>query len=389
MLMEQKNIIHFYQKGGRERKIMIQIAALFLIGCIFLLLKGQDAVTQGKEKKAAILTADHVQVAFDSVGGRVVEKRVEEEELVEIGDVLMILDSTDVDLEILALEAEIAEMDTQILQNNDSIALGYRKVNTIENKTMTEIQRQKAAFEASLISEENSKRNLSRMKSLYEIGGISKSDFERVLTDHEVASHTTNQQKKMLEHLLEGASPAEIQQVLNSSSVHGIYLSEIAESRQGLANETLGVNRLEKQRERLLIKLDRLKVEKERLTLKSPVSGKVVNVLAKNGEMVNPSSPVVVVETKDFYYDIFVSEDQVAKMKTGDSVTGYGIAIQKKVPGKIRFISEAAEFASMRMSRERGQGDLTSFQVRVYTDEVPALLPGMTIEVDINEISAR
>ena len=33
------------------------------------------------------------------------------------------------------------------------------------------------------------------------------------------------------------------------------------------------------------------------------------------------------------------------------------------------------------MTRERGQADLTSYQVRIYMESIPKLLTGMTLEV--------
>lgn len=387
--MSKKEIVELLQKRSKKEKIIMVLTSLFVISCFMLLIKGNDAVTLGQEKKAAILTSDQVQVSFESVGGRVIEKRIMEEQQVKKGEILMILDSTDIDLSILELEAQIAEMEMQISQTNDSIRLGYEKVNTTENKTMAEIRRQKAAMEAASAAEDNHKRNLDRMRSLYEMGGISKSEFENVLTNYEISVRSTSQQKRSLDSLLEGASQSEIESILRSDSVDRIYLSEIDQSRQDLANEGIGVSRLEKQKERLSVQLEVLKVQKNRLTLRAPVDGKITKVIAKEGEMVAPNAPVLHIETKDFYYDIYVAEDQVIGMKPGDSVVGYGVAVNQKVPGKIRFISEASEFASMRMSRERGQGDLSSFQVRVYTEEMSQLLPGMTIEVNINEFLAR
>lgn len=41
----------------------------------------------------------------------------------------------------------------------------------------------------------------------------------------------------------------------------------------------------------------------------------------------------------------------------------------------------APSFADLRMTREQGQADLTSFKMRVYTDQDPQLLRGMTVEL--------
>lgn len=55
-------------------------------------------------------------------------------------------------------------------------------------------------------------------------------------------------------------------------------------------------------------------------------------------------------------------------------------ATDSELTGTVRFATVAPSFADLRMTRERGLGDLTSFQVRIYV-ESPEVLTGMTMEV--------
>lgn len=50
-------------------------------------------------------------------------------------------------------------------------------------------------------------------------------------------------------------------------------------------------------------------------------------------------------------------------------------------------IAAAPQFASLRMSREKGQADLSMFLVRIAMDANADLLPGMTAEVKLDEIT--
>ena len=62
------------------------------------------------------------------------------------------------------------------------------------------------------------------------------------------------------------------------------------------------------------------------------------------------------------------------------------IALMKKareVPGTIRLLTQAPGFADLKMTREKGQSDLTAFQVRIYTEPVEGVIPGMTIGVKL------
>ena len=82
--------------SNKTTKIGIVLLALLLIAGLTLFYSGSDAVAVALEKKEGILTAEQVKVAFDSVGGRMVNEAVQEGQTVKKGDVLMIIDSTDV-----------------------------------------------------------------------------------------------------------------------------------------------------------------------------------------------------------------------------------------------------------------------------------------------------
>ena len=98
--------------------------------------------------------------------------------------------------------------------------------------------------------------------------------------------------------------------------------------------------------------------------------------------MVSPSVPVVLLETKRIYYDIYVSEEQAVNLHEGDEVICTTVAGEKKVPGTIRLLTHAAGFADLKQSREKGQADLTAFQVRIYINPDADVLAGQTVSVE-------
>jgi HlyD family secretion protein len=110
-----------------------------------------------------------------------------------------------------------------------------------------------------------------------------------------------------------------------------------------------------------------------------------LKIIAKQGEMISANTPVILLESKRYYYDIYLSEKQAAQLKEGDSIVGTTVANDRKIAGTIRFITQAPGFADLKMSREKGQSDLSAFQVRIYADAGQGAIPGMTIEVRDNE----
>ena len=141
------------------------------------------------------------------------------------------------------------------------------------------------------------------------------------------------------------------------------------------------VEELQAVRQSLDVSLQQLEVERDRLTLRAPEDGKILSLTYEVGEIVTPSSPAVVLESYRRYFDIYVSEAHVMNFQPGTRVVGYVPALNQTVEGIVRFAQAAPTFADLRMTREHGTADLTSFQVRIDVND-PKVLTGMTIEVD-------
>ena len=89
----------------------------------------------------------------------------------------------------------------------------------------------------------------------------------------------------------------------------------------------------------------------------------------------------MLLESERHYFDIYVSEKEIARFSEGTAVQCFSPALQKTVPGVVALAGAAPDFASLRMVRERGQADLTLFRVRIDVPSAEGLLPGMTLEV--------
>lgn len=149
----------------------------------------------------------------------------------------------------------------------------------------------------------------------------------------------------------------------------------IEEQRQTIANKRHDRESLVQQRNQLQVRLQQLEVQKDRLTLRAPEDGKVLKLLAKQGEIVQADTPVILLESKRQYYDIYVSEKQAVHLHEGQALAGVAVSDGQPIAGTIRFITQAPGFA-----------DLTAFQIRIYTDPGQAVRPGQTIEVTDHEL---
>ncbi len=368
---------------GKSLRMGIVVLVVLFVGGTMLMLMGHDAVSVALEKKEGILSAEQVKIAFENVGGRLVKEAVQESQEVKKGDILMIIDSTDIDLSIERMKTQIAQVEAKINQLNGSIVIGYQKATTTETQTYRLIEQQKMALDAAKSTYNNQKINYNRKRALLASGAISQSELDSATMSLDVALANMGQAQRMLDKMLAGTGEAAKERVLTSGNADNIYLAEIDQQRQELENNKLGVQDYIHQKDNLLVQLKELQIKKERLTLRAPEDGKILRIIAKQGEMISANTPVVLLESKRFYYDIYVDEQLASRLEVGGKIVGSTVAGKRTIPGNIRFITAAPGFADLKMSREKGQADLSAFQVRIYVD--PAnLLPGMTVEVSRN-----
>lgn len=358
------------QKAERTGLLFL---ALLLIGGAVLMYRGNDAVALGAAEKEGILTAEQVKMAFHSVSGRLVKVHVTEGDVVKKGDVVMEIDAKDTELAIKKTKAQIAQLDAQIASTSGAQAVNYLKADNDETQSFRQIDQQRAAVASAQATLRNAQLDYDRKASLVEAGAIAQSQLDDATMTLNVAQAGVEQQQQLLDKLLAGAQ--------DTGATDGIALPTIAQERASAANMSNDVAALESQRQALVVALEELETQKERLTMRAPEDGKILKVLSKEGEMVAAGTPVVLLESNRSYYDIYLSEEQAAGLAEGDEVTGVTVAGKKQVKGTIQLLTQAPGFADLKQSREKGQADLSAFQVRIYIEPTDGVVPGMTIGV--------
>lgn len=359
----------------------IGFIAVLLIGGILLMYNGNDAVAQGISKKSGIVTAEQVKISFQSVSGKIVREAVKEAQLVKKGDILYQLDSTDVDLEIAKTKAQLEQINAAIRSLQGTIQIGYSETSTNETQSRRSIDEQRAAIDSATATLINAQRDYDRSVILYNEGAISKAQLDKDEAALSVSRAAVSQQQEALSRLLGGAE--------DTGDTQSIILPQIEEQRQTVANKVNDRDALLAQRNQLQVQLEQLQVQKDRLTLRAPEDGKILKLLVKKGEIVQADTPVILLESKRKYYDIYVSEEQAIRLQEGQSLWGHSIADGQRIKGRIRYIIQAPGFADLKKTREKGQADLTAFQIRIYTDPDADVLPGQTIEVKTDEFAKR
>ena len=364
---------------SKAKRVGIVFIALFIVAGLVLMYTGNDAVVLAVRQKEGILTAEQVKMSFDSVSGRLVREAVQEGDEVKAGDIIMELDATDNTLALARIDAQLAQIEAQIAGRSTSMGISMQQVGTNETQTFRQIDAQRAGVDSARATQRNSERDYERMTVLYAEGAVSKEALDNAEMRVSVAAAATRQQEEGLARLLGGA--------VDTGYTESLALPTIEQARAAAANMTNDIAALEAQRDALLVQKKELEVARERLILRAPEDGKVLKILAKEGEMVSPSRPVVLLESSRSYYDIYVSEEQVQEIKEGARITGKTIAGDRSVVGTVRLVTKAAGFADLKMTREKSQADLSAFQIRIYIDPTDGVIPGMTIGVSDREFT--
>lgn len=251
--------------------------------------------------------------------------------------------------------------------------------------------------------------NYNRMKSLNDSGAATQADLDNIKNQLDgatiardtaqeqvqiasnqviaaekqvdIAQNGVSQQQTALEKMQAGATSEEREMARVKTDKAKEALSQTTQTRDDVSNGQYNVDLLVKQKQSLEVQLTSLKVQRERTVLTAPADGKITRVVPKIGEIVGSGTPAVVIETNQLYYDIFVDESSIAQFKEGSAVTSHMVALNKDIQGKVKYVTSAPQYTNMRMSRDKGQSDTSSFQVRVNVQRTSELLPGMTVEV--------
>ena len=364
-------------------KIPVIFLLLLFFGSFLIFLGSRnDAVTVAKSIKSGVLTADEINVAFQNVGGKVIKRFVEESQMVKKGDPLMQLEDVDTKLAIDRLQALVDSQRAAVNQEQAAIEITENETNLSELSTWRKIEEVKASLEAAKSARNLASTEFDRQTQLRKTGGNSQSQLDNARNAFVVAKMQVIQIESQLSTLMIGATPEQVSQFEKTQNATGMSLQSITIARQKLENRQNQLAQLKAQLAQGEADLKQLQINYQRLTLKAPEDGKVLKLMFEDGELAPTGAPAVLLETDRKYIDIYVNEKMVNDYQPGTTVTANVIALDKEVKGKVRFATAAPSFADLRMTRERGQADLTSYQVRIYIESIPKLLTGMTLEVE-------
>ncbi|EEQ11786.1 hypothetical protein ymoll0001_35480 [Yersinia mollaretii ATCC 43969] len=377
MNQEQKNALK------PIKKIAVTFLVLLLVGSSLIYFGSRnDAVSVAQSLKSGVLTADNINVAFENVGGKLITRHVQESQRVQKGDILMALDEVDTNISIERLKAVIRSQEASIRLEESATRIASDETKLTELSSWRKIEEIQATLSAARASEELARTDFNRAAKLSHTGSVSQSMLDNARSTLTQTHSAVVQAERQLASAMIGTTPEQMKRLAEKASAQGMTLQAIANSRESIKNRENVLDQLRAQLAQSQAELKQLEVNHSRLTLTAPADGKILKLLYEPGEIVPTGAPAVLLETDHRYVDIYVNENMVSAYQPGTAVTAQVPALDTQVKGVVRFANAAPSFSDLRMTRERGQADLTSYQVRIYTEVKPQLITGMTLEVD-------
>lgn len=120
--------------------------------------------------------------------------------------------------------------------------------------------------------------------------------------------------------------------------------------------------------------------------LVAPVNGTVSKTYGKVSELVATAVPVVSLIEDQMWVSLNIREDQYAPFQKMSSIEGYIPALDKTATFKIKQISAEGEFATIKTTRQTSGYDVRSFKLHlVPTPAIPELKVGMSVLFKLKE----
>ncbi|WP_311746717.1 HlyD family secretion protein [Proteus penneri] len=303
--------------------ILIALAVLFRAHNQYLLLQGE-------------VDAPEVIVA-SKAKGRVIERHIERGDDVKKGQLMITLESPELNAQVAALEAAKAQAQAQL-----DLSLHGTREESIRNL--------EAVLAQAKVEAANATRDYQRISTVASQGYVSATELDNARRSRDVASQRVR------------AAQAELDEAKNGDRIELRH------------KYTAAVQQVEQQ-------LIELKIQQNDLQVKAPVDGEVGPIPAEIGELFNANSPLAtLIRLPEAYFVYNLREDILANIRKGDRITITVPALgNKEVEAEIRYIAPMGDYATKRATRATGDFDLKTFEIRLYpVAPIEGLRPGMS-----------
>lgn len=263
----------------------------------------------------------------------------------------------------------------------ESIAIEEENLKLLQQSTQRSLERLLAAEQSAAATLKRTKADYERYASLLKTKAVSQANYDVAAENYAAAQATYTQAQKSFAEVAIGLNDDEITLLQQKGSAEGLENSEVKIKRMQTASMRQTLSEMEHHLEVLASNRQQAQLDLERTQIKAPCDGKVLTINYQEGEFVSAGAPALVLEKYERYLDVYLPETKALQYQPGQQVSLTRAVDHKVFTGVISYLNPAPSYADLIMSREQGQADLTTYEMRIYTSGED-LLPGMTLELE-------
>ena len=267
----------------KKKLIPVLLAAILAIGAVIWLSSGTDTV-KGRVEQVIV---PH----YSETSGKIAELHIQQGQQVQAGDILAVIDSS-------AQQNSIAQLEQVLIQQQATLE---QTMTGAEPAAIRQAQSAAKAAQANCntarLQYENLAASLEKTAALYEIGGVSKQDYDALAQQVQTAQNAVT------------AAEAQVE----SAQQQVILLSG--------GSDTAAVKRAQAAVAQTELQLAQAKDVLERCTIRAACSGTAVSVNYTEGAMITTGGDLAeITDAAQTYVLAYVPEDVLAVISHGDTL---------------------------------------------------------------------
>jgi HlyD family secretion protein len=308
--------------------LIVIILAVALIG--YFVSRPKPVVIQGEAEATEYRLSG-------KVAGRIEAFRANEGDTVHKGDTLVLIDSPEVRSKLAEARAARAA----------AVAQRNKAYNGARQEQITGAYEM---WQKALVGEEVLRKSYERVKQLHDQKVVSDQKLDEMEAQYNAAVATARAAESQYQLAVKGAR--------QEDKDAAVALVERANAAVDLVDAYL-----------------------DEIVLTSPADGVIAGRYPKVGELVGQGAPIMTIQDlSDMWFTFNIREDRLHSLKSGDKVTLAIPALDgRKVTATVYYLAVRESYATWRATREVGEYDTKTFEVRLRPDApVEGLRPGMS-----------
>jgi HlyD family secretion protein len=340
------------------RKFIIFIGVIFLIAATayYFTTPGSDSIPL-----TGIIDGNEV-IVSPQISDRIINLTVDEGASVKKGDLIAQLDPKELDASLAAAKANVTSLEEQVSEANHNLSWTNEQTDASSNEAAAIVTSTNSQLDQARVALERDQQDLDRMQKLFDKGEISAQQ-----RDHADATVKMSQANvKSLEDTVKAetagvaVAQANRKQVDMRKSAISTVIAQLEQARAAEAQVAAQLGYTQ---------------------VYSPIDGVVSVRVAKQGEVVQAGSPIVViVDMNDLWVRADVEETYIDSIKIGQKMS-VKLPSGNVIEGNVIFKGVEGDFATQR-DVSRTKRDIKTFAIKVAVPNSDKnLFTGMTATV--------